>query len=468
MAASEAQKSLVKRSAVDDVALMPPPPTKRIKRPSEVLDEDDYTDALSDIIARDFFPGLQEAHAQQEYLAALESNNEVWIADAAHKLRQVATPVQKSKNSTYRRERDKTQNLREHTTEAFDTPVGNDGSETPSTAGLESVEQAPQVDTSKLSLSSFQAKYTSEDNESFNTVVDKQNTKRRGKHAYMWTEDQRIPSSRQIAHRERETRLIREGPDRSREDKDSKELVSMSAGAVESRPARPDAWKIKKPDNTFMFQASSVDEDGLETIWERQQAASKAGPRKIVHENTRFPPLHYVDDEPPSQIPPSPSLNTDIIAARDVARATGSSSASQSDYPGGETPRVNGYAFVDEDEPDSIAAAPTKAEPSYRDLLAGQVGDSTPNPFKLSDMRKREDLHHRMVEETSKKKRAKDMEREPVSGNATPNNTAGNMTPAARMLIAKLGRTPVHAPEERMSSTEMWTPGRTPRRKAVR
>ena len=71
-------QALTKRNA--DTSLMPPPPPpKRIKRPSQVVDEDVYTDALSHIIARDFFPGLVESQAQQDYLEALDSNNNDWI-----------------------------------------------------------------------------------------------------------------------------------------------------------------------------------------------------------------------------------------------------------------------------------------------------------------------------------------------------------------------------------------------------
>ena len=47
--------ALVRKSA-DPGLMPPPPPPKRIKRPPVVLDEDSYTDALSEIIVRDFFP----------------------------------------------------------------------------------------------------------------------------------------------------------------------------------------------------------------------------------------------------------------------------------------------------------------------------------------------------------------------------------------------------------------------------
>ena len=65
--ASEGSTELILKRRNDDLALMPPPPVKKIKRPSEVLDEDEYTEGLSDIIARDYYPGLREAKAQEEY-----------------------------------------------------------------------------------------------------------------------------------------------------------------------------------------------------------------------------------------------------------------------------------------------------------------------------------------------------------------------------------------------------------------
>ena len=84
--------SLIKRSS-DNALMPPPPPPKRQKRPPTVLDEDVYSDALSHIIARDFFPGLLETEAQQEYLSALDSDNNDWIRDAGRKLTQVMTPL---------------------------------------------------------------------------------------------------------------------------------------------------------------------------------------------------------------------------------------------------------------------------------------------------------------------------------------------------------------------------------------
>ncbi|RVX66183.1 hypothetical protein B0A52_10075 [Exophiala mesophila] len=498
---------------------MPPPPLKRIKRPTTVLDEDEYTAALSEIIARDYFPGLLESQAQHEYLAALDSDNEAWIAEAAKKLREAAMPAS-SKRRTARNTRFNTTPsatpMRNTPSNAADTPLGYNGSDTPMTTTSEAstldVNNPPNksVDTSTLSLGNFQAKYTSEDNESFNAVLDKQNQKRREKHVHLWTQDQRIPSARQIAHRAREARLLTEQEEAKAS---GKSLIPITSGATDSRPAKPDSWTIKRPDNPFMFHAESVDEAGLPTIMESKEQKSKAAPRQVVHANTRFPSAAmYRDDPGPIPPSPSPSLNTDIVARRDAERKRGQRGLgddystmvgptdSDAGYTGSETPRVNGYAFVDEDEPDANPPPKPDHYPSYRDLLAGQTADATPNPFRINEIRKREDLHLRMVEKQARGKREKEKDRTiqatPTPGNwtSTPgssfmslsrntsggvtgggsgNNGGGNMTPAARRLMEKLGgRTPVNSSstatkggERSLAGKDMWTPGRTPRRR---
>ena len=468
MATSEAL-ALAKRNA--DVALMPPPPTKRIKRPAKVLDEDEYTSALSQIIARDYFPGLLETEAQQEYLTALESTNDAWIAEAGQKLRDAMTqtaPGRKRRSSRNTRfdTPSATPQRSRNIKPATETPRGWIGGETPiSVAGSEfstAPTAKPEIDASNLSLGTFQAKYTSEDNESFNALLDKQNEKKRKKNAHLWTQDGRIASARQIAHRAREQRLLTQMAD---DEANGKAMVPMTTGAIESRPAKPDSWQTKRYDNTFMFNASSVDEVGLETIAEVKEANSRAPPKAVVHSNTRFPVQALQDVGP---VPPSPTLNTSIIDRRDAARAA----RSDTEYSGGEIPLVNGYAFVDEDEPENIPQ-PEPSAPSYRDLLAGQVGDGTPNPFRIANTCKREDLHHRMIAKENTKKRNKALETikgsitgmKPVSSSGgMPGATGGNMTPAARSLLAKLGRTPKPLSEAKEGA--MWTPGRTPRKKA--
>jgi protein DGCR14 len=340
-----------------------------------------------------------------------------------------------------------------------------------------------EIDISNHSLSSFQSKYTSEDNASFNDVLDNQNKRRREKHAYMWTEEQRIPTARQIAHRAERQRLL---TDKAASDAEAakhgdKALVALTSGADSTRSAKPDAWKVKRPDNTFMFFPDSVSETDpdLSTIQEQKELNSKAGPKETVHANTRFPPLYALasQNNPPTRVPASPSLNTDILAHREA-----------DNYDGAATPRVNGYAYVDEDEPQPEAPTTTAPEPSYRDLLAGQA--PSPSPFHLTTQTKREALHHRLVEKTASAKRNKEREAlldgtplaassqtdrssfgatpETVIGNSKKQQQlAGNMTPAAARLLQRVGKTPVRNTGglgTRMSSKDLWTP--TPRRKA--
>ena len=248
-----------------------------------------------------------------------------------------------------------------------------------------------------------------------------------------------------------------------KEEAKSSALIPITAGATDSRPAKPDSWNITRFNNTFMFHPDSIDEQGLETIVDVKEAESKAPQKAVIHRNTRFPVQALQDDGP---VPSSPSLNTTIIARRDAARAA----RSETEYSGGETPRVNGYAFVEENEPGDVPQTEISA-PTYRDMLAGQVGDAH-NPFKISDNRKREELHHRMVAKENAKKRTKALETvkpsvpglTPVkSGGRTAVVAGGNMTPAARSLMEKLGKTP--KPSAAAKIDLLWTPNRTPRRK---
>ncbi|RMZ83628.1 hypothetical protein DV738_g1134, partial [Chaetothyriales sp. CBS 135597] len=267
-------------------------------------------------------------------------------------------------------------------------------------------------------------------NASFNDVLDKQNARRRNKHAFLWTADQRIPTKAVVLHRAKQQELIAQHASAVAAAKsDGRELVALTSGATDSRPAQPDSWKASSPQspaNNLMFKPDSIDQDGMTTQQEERERLSKAGPKAIVLENTRFPPLQYYfdsDDNSHQRVPSSPSLNTDIINSRRNPAAA----ASTVSYHGGDTPRVNGYAFVDEDEP---------AHPSYRDLLAGQpAGDESPNPFKLS----------KLLENLGK----------------TP-------TSATRGVMVMVKREHSIDIDSSNANNNLWTPVRTPRRHKVK
>ena len=423
-------KALTKRPF--DNSLMPPPPApKRIKRPAKVLDEEDYTDALSHIIARDFFPGLLETESKQDYLNALDSQDQEWIAAAGRKLTEIMTPGPGGRRLGARRGTNVTPATALYgrggeTPKAWqgETPVSSTSTAAISTASTQSNRREIDVN---MSLSTFQQKYTSEDNESFYKLLDKQNLKRAEKYSWMWAGN-KIPAARQIAHRKRERLLAANRASES--SKNGKELATIEAR--DTRKAMPDSWP-SRPDNPFMFAPGSI-EDTTQTVAQENEETSRAPPRAVVYDNTRIAPPKTMESQ--TEIPASPSLSAvqDAIAGR--PRPT----ASEASFDGASTPRVNGYSFVDsEPEP-----PPPLEKPSS--LLLGSA-DSSPNPFKLYESSKREALHHRMVDKTAKGKRtaAGIGKREgelktPVPRFASsPWISSGGLTPAAQRLMGKIG-----------------------------
>jgi len=398
--------ALVKKRK-DQIALMPPPAPKRIKRPTVVLEEETYIDGLSHIIARDYFPGLIQTEAKQEFLEALDSKDDIWIQDAGQRLQEAMSGKTPGRRGV-----------------SFDslpdqTPKGFVG-ETPKSASKKETPTEPQINVN-LSLGAYQTKYTSEDNESFNKLLDKQNIKNREKHAYLWSGN-KIPSARQIAYQEREAKRL---------------TASATSNALtllnkDTRPAMPNYTKAD-PKNAFMFEPDSL-EDSLETRAQVSESKSHAPPKSIAHVNTRLEEAEL----PQPAIPASPSLSAINDAIMGRPRLSESSA-------GWETPRVHGYPFVD--------AEPTPAE--MRAYKSGSVDpqailsslakgvDSSHNPFSVKESDDREKLAHRLLDQKKTKSRVSEL-----LGASTPGRTPtpkfksapqkGGLTPAARMLYASI------------------------------
>lgn len=429
-------QSLTKRSA--DTSLMPPPPRpKRIKRPATVIDEDSYTDALSHIIARDFFPGLVETESKQDYLDALESKDQEWISAAGRKLSEVMTPRPDGRRNRGRRGTSMTPNLYGRNGE--DTPTAWQG-ETPmsvksSASNSTAKSGKAEVDTN-LSLSAFQAKYTSEDNESFYKLLDKQNLKKAEKYSWMW-QGNKILAPRQIAHRKREERLL--AAKSEQESSDRKEVLSIEP--ADDRPAMPDSWP-SGPENSLMFDpTSSIEGTSMQTIQQTAEATSRAPLKSVVYDNTRLPSSST--SRTSISRPPSPTHSAVHAALSGHPRPSASSS---SFIDGPSTPRVAGYSFVD---PDPKPAPPPPPSSSYTPIPVSLLGsgDSSPNPFNIRESGRRETLHLKMVDRMAKGKRT--ASRKEAAGAPSPVvprfasspriGLGGGLTPAGQKLAGKMG-----------------------------
>ncbi|RVD85896.1 uncharacterized protein DFL_004198 [Arthrobotrys flagrans] len=425
---STRSQALIRRST--DTELMPPPAAKRIKRPPKVLDEDSYTTAISDIIARDFFPGLTEAKRQEEYLDALASNDKEWIASAGRRLSEVMT-------GSRVRHRRSTPSLR--STAAYDATPSARGFDTPMSArddmSITSTSSSNLMKKNyedKLSLDNFQEKYTSEDNASFNDLLDGQNQKRRDEYGWLWRGNT-ISKPSVIAEKARQ-KLLKEKEER--EGVDKTKLLEY-----QDKPAMPETWKVN-PRNGLMFTPANLEDGMLDPdLNPATNTESRAAPKSISHANTRMPPPREVNTVPPS---PSVSAIRDAIAGRPRYSASDSSVIG-----GSETPRVNGYSFVDD------APSPSPSELGLPPMTWGTVDDllptveASPSPFKINEQPRRERTLHRMVDKVAKSKRASakmvvpgtpggSVAGTPV-GTARRLRTLGNMTPAAKGLLGKVG-----------------------------
>lgn len=419
MSDEQSSKALV-RKRPSDMALMPPPPqVKKIKRPKKVLDEDTYTLGLSQIIARDFFPGLLETETQQEYLDALESKDAAWISSVGRRLQHVMTPGRDMRTPSRLATpvREGIVDGKTPTTYVGDTPV--------SVARTIAVDAKPAIDIN-MSLSQYQSTYTSEDNESFYKLVDKQNQKKAEKYSWIWHEN-RLPSKQMIKQKEVKDRLAQT---RSLIDDgfSKKDRLAISDG--DDRPAMADTWKLA-PKNTLMFAVEGVDDEAT-TVAEMAERASRMGPKTINYANTRAPKPDVI------RRPPSPTSSSIQHAVSGDPRQR----YADSSITGGETPRVNGYTFVDDEDDDGTGSVSAGDSPSIIDLGPGD----TNNPFKIQDQRKRETLHERMVERIARSN--KESSRHDLSGKArnlaTPKfasspRVSGGLTPAAQRLWSNMG-----------------------------
>ncbi|ODQ67386.1 hypothetical protein NADFUDRAFT_40551 [Nadsonia fulvescens var. elongata DSM 6958] len=185
-----------------------PPVFKLPPRPRIVLEEDEYIEALRRIITRDFFPENKDIqnlmYAIDREVEQLKKQNDIDLSGSSDEA---------SANLNAARFLDQL---------AEETAVG------PTEQKSESIDQK-ECDIRNLSLSQFQAKYTTEDNASFHSLLEKSNNDKRTKNAWLWQQNDRFKGS-----------------------KDN----MINTLTLRSKSAVVESWDITDPKNTVMFQPS--------------------------------------------------------------------------------------------------------------------------------------------------------------------------------------------------------------------
>jgi protein DGCR14 len=434
-----------------------------------VLNEDEYSQAVSDIIVRDFFPGLAEMQAQTEYLEALDSDDKQWIRESGKRLTQAVTPRPRHRGPV----RDALSSTPGGSIMG-DTPrgfVGDTPGHTPSRSADQSAESVVDTD---MSLTAFQAKYTSEDNESFNAILDKHNQERAQKYSFFHSGSKNAPL-REPVHRASGRKLL-SGHEASgarylaleavADREDAASPAPIPSQDLDLRPASLDSFPNKQgARNHFMFGPDGHTDQRLVSTADGH--ASHTLQRTVIHANTRLQSALG----PEQQIPASPSMSAidAAIAGRPVQ--TGSDAG----YSGAETPRVNGYAFVDSEPTPSEYSPPvddedaSAAEQAALMRLLPKFDDTGGSKFRMAENSSRETTHRRLVEKADSNRRSgtrldrlRDLgitpgrlaAARPVS---SPLRKAQTLTPAARRLADTM-TTPRRANGAFGHHQKDWTP----------
>ncbi|KAF8642332.1 hypothetical protein AX16_009601 [Volvariella volvacea WC 439] len=437
-----------------------------------ILEEDEYTTALSHIIARDFFPSLAQLDATNGYLDALRSGDPNLIDATVRRLEQVNTPYIDSRRMPSQ------------------TPLAHEPSDTPylQTPQGEPSNKRPRYDTS-LRLDAFQAKYTSEDNSSFTQILEDENKKRRERSAWAWDAQRRVESQRERMIEQREKMLLEAPPaagvrekmrieqptpprmitdemekDKGGDEGEGQELVvkgkekdggeeqviDIMAPTKDTRPAGVDGWKFKAR-NSLMF-TPDVD------VSPYQPQVSKPGqetdPKVIKYANTRLSEQDVSTPGASLSAPPSPTRSR--IGAAIAGAPYHPSQASQ------------GHTLV----PNVPSPTPSELGPkAVQQLMTWGTLNATPRiisqgedvpspqtPFHIPAPTAREALGHKLSSTASRSLRAKasllgiktpGIFGTPVSSGGYKNNMGppswtpkradaiGNLTPAARRLLER-------------------------------
>uniref|UniRef100_A0A8D0L3L2 Ess-2 splicing factor homolog n=1 Tax=Sphenodon punctatus TaxID=8508 RepID=A0A8D0L3L2_SPHPU len=371
------------------------------KRRKKVLDEESYMESLGKIIQRDFFPDVEKLRAQKDYLEDEESGD-------LEKMRQIAIKFGSSLGRT-----SKDTPAPYVTPATFETPEVHPG--TPSLLnkaklGTKAVEEGETEKEEKSyalpCLDSFLAKNTSEDNASFEQIMEVAKEKEKARHAWLYEAEE------EAAQRHQENLALPSGEQQA--------LESVKAGV--------ETWEYKARNSLMYYPAGVPDE---EEVFKK--------PREVVHRNTRFLKDPFSQALSKSQLQQAAALNAQYKQGK--VGPDGKELIPQ------ESPKVNGYGFVATPSPapgvnDSplMTWGEIESTPLRLDGSESPYVDRTPGPaFKILEPGRRERLGLKMANEAAAKNRAKKQEAlRRVTENLaslTPKGLSPVMSPALQRLV---------------------------------
>jgi len=395
----------VVESSSQNLQLLPVFKDKKTGAPKQqnVLEEDQYVEVVDKIIERDFFPHLTKLQLQTEYLDALSSND-------VEKLRQIELKLDRSIS---------TRKFNDNTPSTFETPIFGrpetpGGLEYPrqNKAVLADLAEKPAPD---ISLDRFLAKNTSEDNASFEKIMEESKIRLREKYAWLFEAE------------------------KNQESKQNMNLALPSCEeqvklGLNDKPYNLDSWTYKSR-NMLMYVPDGVDLNAKELI---EKNAKKE--REIKHENTRF--AH----DPFNSVSCKTALSEAANEHSDMKRQVGKIGVDGALEAPNATPKVKGYGFLATPSPaPGVDASPlmTWGELEGTPLRLDATPSASSGPtFKIPEPPRREQLGHQLVEEMNKQHRNK--RKEAMSRVATSlRKSAGSfsterltqLSPAAQRLV---------------------------------